>query len=366
MDDTESNIPDLPKKVAFVSCEQQTFKINVGNGNQTVKWLALATATKIASSRKSKGRILSRSPNIDGRLNTLPVPQCVHVGRQRKWVHPETTINEVQKRFGGTCILYVDLEYRPKLEHGVHIRTIWSDLSFGGERGEERYQAWVAENRSKGITVGSLDVEEEKEHDEGKKESKESSIDDEKENLKSEFENEWRNVKLEKYGSELEKKRVSEYVFKYYVGRRDGFEDLSSQSLNVDRNTNGTITLPELIHFCWQNDLQQCMTGLRKTFQSDDDDNNKALKAQLDEENIIRQVATLVCFGEKDSAAVAARVASKNKIEEKKASTTNEKILNVSFAQFLEFLIRYAQRKKMNGGTKNKSAGNYANAIACR
>ena len=98
-----------PKKVAFVSCETQTFKINIGIGDQSIKWLALAAAAKIADQRRGRGRITSRSPNVDGRLNVLPVPQCVTVGRSKKWLHPNIKITEVQARFGSTCILMVDL-----------------------------------------------------------------------------------------------------------------------------------------------------------------------------------------------------------------------------------------------------------------
>ena len=355
--DTPTPEDTQPKKVAYVCCEKQTFKINIGSGDQTIKWLALATASKITSSRKAKGKVLQRSPASDGRLNTIPVPQLVTVGRQRKWVHPSTKIIEVQNRFGGTCILNVELAYRPRLEQGVHVRTIWSDVAFGGETGEERFQSWVAEQKKLGIIIGSLEDDDEEE--ENTEESKESTKDAEQELLLLEFENMWRGVVLEKWGSETEKKRASEYVFKGFQNLRDCFQSLTSQS-NVE---GGIMTLPELIHFCWQHNLEQCCTGLRKTF-GNDSNGEKAMQAKLDEENNLRELACLVCFGEE-------AVKSNEAGDPKEGKTSNpsgtDKKIGITLPQFIEILCWYAAKKryKQTSGNKNK-ASSYANAIALR
>ena len=365
-----------PKKVAFVSCETQTFKINIGIGDQSIKWLALAAAAKIADQRRGRGRITSRSPNVDGRLNVLPVPQCVTVGRSKKWLHPNIKITEVQARFGSTCILMVDLAYRPNLTQGVHERTVWGDLAFGGERGEERYQRWVTDQRSKGINVGGLSDDEEAEEEENKN-GDDDDADDELERLRLEFENVWRGVTLEKYGGEMEIQKVMEYIFKHYVWIRDCFCHLTLSHLTSNNKSNktneeqnqttteqGTLSLAEVIHFVWQHDLDQCCSGLRKTV-GQGGEHNKAILAQLEEENLVRTIAKLVCFGEENSNQNVKDAESKSTKSSKSTKTNNK--MEIDLPKFIEILIRYpaAKKEKVGKGSK-KNQGTFANAIALR
>jgi hypothetical protein len=366
---------DAPKRIAFVSCEKQTFKINTGDGHQTVKWLALATCQKIAHTRRGRGRITSRSPNVDGRLNTLPIPQCVTVGRQQKWLHPATKISEVHARYGSTCVLCVTLAYRPKLIQGVHARSVWCDLAFGGERGEERYQAWVAEQRSNGTWVSDGD-------EEGKDNaSDEKGGDDDKDNvdelLRLEFEDVSRGIKLEKYGSEMEKTKVLDYLFKYYVVLRDSFhvltlEHLTSRGLSnpASTTTPKCVSLADLIHFCWHHDLDFCCTGLHRTTSNDKNgENNKAVLAQLEEENIVRSVARQVVFGEQNGS-----VGVSEEGEERKESTLSSisssvnggEKMKIYMPQFFEILIWFAAVKREKNAGKKKNQGTLANAIALR
>ena len=269
------------------------------------------------------------------------------MGRSKKWVHPNTKLSEIHSRYGGTCIFYVELAYRPNLQQGVHIRTIWSDVAFGGETGEERFQAWVVEQRKLGINVGSLDDDDD---DETKGSNDNASIEASKEEqeklLKQEFDSVWRSIKLDKYGAEMEIKKVSEYVYKYYVGLRDCFQTLSLSS-KLDPPA---LTLPELTHFCWQHDLEQCTTGLRKTI-GNDTSGEKAIQAKVDEEQTVCQVARLVCFGA---------------VEEEKKVEDDTSPIQLNLPKFLEFLVRYSAVKRAKLAGSKKNSGSFANAIALR
>jgi len=391
--------PEPPKKIAFVSCEKQTFKINIGDGEQTCKWLALSIANKITNQRKGGGRITSRSPHVDGRLNTVPVPECVSVGRHRKWVHPTTKLNEIHARYGGTAIIHVDLEYRPSLSQGVHERSVWGDVAFGGERGEERYQAWLLDQRSKGINIGDEDEEDEDEESAAQKStsslsSKEDEETKRRDELKHEYDVMWRRVTLKNYGAEMEKQKCAEYVFKHYVDIRDFFSSLTEFSRG--NSSEGTLSLAELTHFVWQHDLDQCCSGLRRSTGGSSSSSsgggekngveNKAMLAKLEEEQIIRETAFLVCFDEEkkdknendDDNEEEEETKTLSLREKKKKSGGSSgggggarKNMKMTLPQFIEFLIRYAaykREKSTSGGTKKKkdSSSNYANAHALR
>lgn len=260
----------------------------------------------------------------------------------------------------GTAIIHVDLEYLPSLSRGVHERSVWGDLAFGGERGEERYQAWLLDQRSKGINVGESDDEDEDNNeDAAQKSSSSSSKEDEvsklRQQLKHEYEEMWRSVTLKNYGAEMEKQKCAEYVFKHYVDLRDCFHALaettqSSNSNSTSTSSNGSLSLAELTHWVWQHDLDQCSSGLRRSTGSDrDGEKNKAVLAKLDEERIIREIAFLVCFGEEKKEVVDADE-EKQQDEGKggRSTSTNgskREIMKMTLPEFIEFLVRYAAFK---------------------
>jgi hypothetical protein len=394
-------------------------RILIGDGQQSVKWLALTAARMLTGQRDTHGRVQARAPVGDGRLVTSCLPQNVFVSRQRKWVHPHTTVHALVERFGRAAQIQIELELKPHQENGCHVRTVWGDLAFGGDKGEERYQNWVAERRAAGAHNAMSDDEEEEEegkgadgnglgggnpasgHGAGGWGGDKTAAELAEEALKAEFAAVWSHVSLScLINVEAEKLRISEYMYPHFstlkkVFFRCALAHLKSAQRHIDRvgesgspataNDGGGINygdttdshvprllLPDVVHFSWQHELDMCCTGLRRTVK----DQGKILSNQLEEETFVRACAEEVMVAARDSArgggggAVAAATANNKKMAKNDdPGATNAQpppTVSLSLPNFLEFLVRYTVRRKEKGGGGGGASGAYASAIALR
>ena len=408
----------------------QTLKIIIGDGHQSVKWLALTSAQKVSARRHTGGRIQARAPPLDGRDNSVPVPQRVTAGRQNKWVHPSTKVIDLLNRYGSGVKIVVELEYRPRLNQGMHERTMWGDLAFGGERGEERYQTWVAMQRSKGLRTGTAmsDEDEDENEDEdggdtgaggaggeGVSVSK-TAVELAEERRKREFERVWSQVSLQAViRSDNERQRTQEYVYKHFATLRGLFrvlalahlyptalgassspatspaaspasaaEKVGEQSEDDELAKYLRLSLSALVHFAWQHELELCATGVRRTVDNKRDDaGDKALAAQRQEEDFIHACALEVqtfAQGGAGAAALEESLTASAKASKKKrgggggAAAAAALLLDGEGGQVLIDLtlpnfLEFIVRytvRKRDCGGGRPAGGSYANAVAVR
>ena len=380
--------------------ESHRLRVLIGEGRQTVKWLALTAAQMLTARQDTHGRVQARAPVGDGRLSASCLPTNVFVSRQKKWVHPHTRLHDLITKYGRSAHIFIELELRPNQENGCHVRTVWGDLAFGGDKGEERYQNWVAERRARGVHNAMSDDEEdmnEEIDDSGSTEglSAKELAKKAEQALKAEFDLIWSQVRLSHViAVEAEKTRIHDYVYPHFNMLKMVFQryalahvKASKQEQESNDSTSATargetksnvdaveacyLLLPDVIHFSWQHELDMCCTGLRRTAK----DPSKVMSNQMEEEAFVRACAEEVMLAQTDGALHSPASMNRNS----SGGDEQEKVrpeVSLSLPNFIEFLIRYTVRMKEGGknigasGNQTKGpsggGGSYALAIALR